>query len=158
MNKKELIFSFFMAGGMSLTICLSNAFYGHGFCLRAAATALSNWWFEYLCGFTLVNLFVTRLALVFANAVMGKERSLVKGMVVMPTFMVFMMVPMMSFLVQFYLHGLCDGFSEIYIAAIKRNYIFAWTAQVFIVGPIVKGGFAFAAAHCRPSPKSIAAE
>lgn len=89
-----------MAGFMSLSICLSNAVYAHGINSPALLSALAGWWFEYLTGFTLVTLFVSRVALKITDFLLSSKHFKLKTALVMPTTMVCFMVPLMSALVQ----------------------------------------------------------
>lgn len=143
MKKKKVIFTLVMAGSMSLVMSICNSFFMNGISDMSLLFALKNWWFRYLCGFTLVFLFISKIAFYVADLLFGEQHNVIKNFLAVPTFTVMMMVPMMTSLSLLYANGgVCDNFMELYLRTMSFNFMCAWVSQVVFVGPSVKWGFA----------------
>lgn len=138
--KKEVLFGLTMAGTMSLIMMTYNNLLMFGFTKQTLMIIIKNWWFGFLCGFLLMNIFVFKLAFKIKKTICKKENKWTEN-VLLPTIIVSIMVCLMGFITTIRYVGFVDNFLQIYLFAILRSFFFAWFIQVCFVGPFLRSIF-----------------
>lgn len=123
---------------MSFIMTNINTFMNAGVNFNSFKIAISNWWFAYLTAFLLVYGFVFKIVKFIVDKI-ANDSCKYKYVIIMPTIMVFFMVPLMSCLLTIYHNnGINKNFLPNVMFRILINYPIAWTVQIFFVGPLVK--------------------
>lgn len=139
---QDWIFSIIMVLVMVYCMTLYNALLASGFQADVLRRALYAMWSEALVAFLLqrfvAGILTKKLVMRLVRPELERQIVLVLAMT---TCTVLMMAPMMTFFVTWMHHGFTEGFLREWLFALLVNMPFAFAAQLFVVGPLVRRVF-----------------